>query len=127
MEVERLGWLGVRTERFDETVRFFEEVLGLRSLLREPGRAMFEVGNGDPVDVFDANHARYAHFTTGPVVGFTVADVARARRELEAAGVEGIGPVLEGLGFRWAHFVGPDGNVYELQQRLADDGGRPAS
>jgi hypothetical protein len=29
MEVTGLGWLGVRTERFEETVRFFRDVMGL--------------------------------------------------------------------------------------------------
>ena len=35
-------------------------------------------------------------------------------RELEAAGIE-VNPVQHGDGFMWAHFRGPDGNLYELQ------------
>ena len=117
MIVERLGWLGVRTERFDQTVDFFERKLGMAVRLREPGRVMLSLANGDPVDVWGAGAKANRHFTTGPVVGFVVQDVVVARRELDGAGVEVIGPVQEGFGFMWAHFRGPDGNVYELQQR----------
>ena len=118
MEIRRLGWLGIRTGRFEETVGFLETALGLRLELREPGRAMFLLPNGDPIDVFDETDERYTDFTTGPVVGFLVGDVASARAELEAAGAEWVGPVQRGQGFAWAHFRGPDGNLYELQGRL---------
>ncbi len=96
----------------------FQRGLGLRLELRESGRAMFVFPNGDPVDVFDTGDERYAHFTTGPVVGFLVDDVESAREELEATGVW-VGPVQRGQGFVWAHFRGPDGTLYELQGREA--------
>jgi catechol 2,3-dioxygenase-like lactoylglutathione lyase family enzyme len=121
MEVRRLGWLGIRTARFDEMVRFLETALGLRVELRQPGRVLFLLPNDDPIDVFDEADERYQHFTTGPVVGFVVDDVARAREELAAIGTW-VGPVQQGEGFAWAHFRGPDGNLYELQGRAAGDG-----
>jgi catechol 2,3-dioxygenase-like lactoylglutathione lyase family enzyme len=117
MEVQRLGWLGIRTAKFDETVSFLEKTLDLRLELREPGRALFLLANGDPVDVFDEADERYAHFTTGPVAGFLVDDVGRAREEVASSGVW-VGPLQQGEGFAWAHFRGPDGNLYELQGRL---------
>ncbi|MGQ0668776.1 MAG: VOC family protein [Actinomycetota bacterium] len=115
MEIRRLGWLGVRTERFDEMVTFLREILGLSLELEQPGRAMFRLSNGDPIDVFDAGLEQYSHFTTGPVVGFVVDDVEASRSELEAAGGELVGPLQRGDGFVWAHFRAPDGNLYELQ------------
>lgn len=115
MEIKRLSWLGIRTERFEEMTAFLEGALGLRKEIAEPGRAMFRLPVGDPVDVFDASDERYLHFTTGPVVGFLVDDVEAASAELEAAGGELIGPVQRGDGFMWAHFRAPDGNLYELQ------------
>ena len=114
MEIKRLSWLGIRTERFDEMTAFLERALGLRKEIAEPGRAMFRLPTGDPIDVFAAEDERYLHFTTGPVVGFLVDDVDAASAELEATGVE-IGPVQRGDGFAWAHFRAPDGNLYELQ------------
>lgn len=94
-----------------------EKTLGLPLALREPGRAMFLLSNGDPIDVFDEADERYGHFTTGPVVGFLVPDVARARDEVVSSGAW-VGPLQRGEGFEWAHFLGPDGNLYEIQGRL---------
>lgn len=114
MHVKRLGWLGVRTEGFDDMVGMLRDVMGLSLELEEPGRAMFKLPNGDPVDVFHTGVERYRNFTTGPVVGFVVDDVERGIRELAEAGVE-VYDVQRGDGFMWAHFRGPDGNLYELQ------------
>lgn len=114
MHVKRLGWLGVRTEGFDDMVGMLRDVMGLSLELEEPGRAMFKLPNGDPVDVFHTSVERYRNFTTGPVVGFVVDDVERGIRELAEAGVE-VYDVQRGDGFMWAHFRGPDGNLYELQ------------
>jgi predicted enzyme related to lactoylglutathione lyase len=115
MEVQRLSWLGIRTEKFEKMTDFLEQALGLRKEIVEAGRVMFRLPIGDPVDVFDAGDERYLHFTTGPVVGFLVDDVEAARAELKAAGGQLIGPVHRGNGFMWAHFRAPDGNLYELQ------------
>jgi predicted enzyme related to lactoylglutathione lyase len=115
VEVKRLSWLGIRTEKFEEMTDFLEGALGLRKEISEPGRVMFRLPIGDPVDVFDSGDERYLHFTTGPVVGFLVDDVEAASSELEAAGGELVGPVHRGDGFMWAHFRAPDGNLYELQ------------
>jgi len=57
----------------------------------------------------------HEHFTTGPVAGFLVEDVEGARAELEKAGISFIGPVHRyDEHSAWSHFVGPDGNVYEI-------------
>ena len=115
MNVRGLIWLGTRTERFDETAEFFGSVLNLRALHREPDFAVFETLNGDKVEVFGPSDRDHEHFATGPVAGLGVDDVGEARAEMEASGVEFIGPVR-----RWedggssAHFRGPDGNVYEI-------------
>ena len=125
MKAQGLVWLGVRTAGFDETVAFFGGVLGLRPLHEEPDFAVFEAENGDKVEVFGPNDTEHRHFETGPVAGFGVDDVERARAEMEAAGVEFIGPVR-----RWedggssAHFRGPDGNVYEVTGPSARPPGR---
>jgi catechol 2,3-dioxygenase-like lactoylglutathione lyase family enzyme len=121
MEIRRLSWLGIRTEKLDELARLFEETLGLKKGIEQPGRVMFELPNGDPIDIFSADDPRYGHFTTGPVVGFLVDDVEVARDELITAGVEEVGRLMRGDGFVWAHFRGPDGNLYELQAREPND------
>ena len=62
------------------------------------------------VEVFAADTPGKEHFTTGPVVGFAVRDLTAAVAELRAAGVRLVGPPRDTS----QHFVGPDGNVYEL-------------
>ncbi len=115
MKAQGLSWLGTRTRRFDETVRFFGGTLGLRVEHEEPDFAVFRLPNGDTVEVFGPGDRDHEHFATGPVVGFLVDDVEAARSELEGAGIPFIGPVhTHEDGGSWSHFVGPDGNIYEL-------------
>jgi len=116
MEVHGIAWLGVRTERFEEMADFLGRQLGLRKENGPPGTAVFKLLNGDTVEVFEADEPGHAHFTTGPVAGFLVDDVAVARAELEREGIEFLGPTGVGGGLAWAHFRGPDGNVYELTE-----------
>ena len=40
-----------------------------------------------------------------------------SRAEMEAAGVEFLGPIQQSEGAAWSHFRGPDDNVYEVVGR----------
>jgi predicted enzyme related to lactoylglutathione lyase len=113
MKVSALTWAGTRTDRFDATVRFFEEVMGIELEETQAGFASFRTQEGDKFEVFgpeDTDH----DFMTCPVVGFGVDDIESARAELEGAGVEFIGPTQREGDHAWAHFRGPDGHVYEI-------------
>jgi len=110
MDVRRLGWVGTRTDRGEELARFYGEVLGLPLVHSEPDFWVFELPDGNHVEVFGPEAPDHDHFTTGPVTGFAVADLPAAVAELRAAGVELLGKP----GPTWQHFRGPDGNVYEL-------------
>src|ERR687885_819657 len=110
LNVQSIAWLGVRTERYTETVDFFGRVLGLRQEEHAPGIAVFKLPSGDTIEVFEPDEPDHAHFTTGPVAGFLVSDVEEARAALEGEGVELLGPVGRGAGMAWLHFRGPDGN-----------------
>lgn len=115
MKAKGLVWVGTRTRKFDDTVRFVGEILGLRMEHEEPDFAVFRLPNGDKVEVFGPGDRDHEHFTTGPVVGFLVDDVTEARADLEQAGITFIGRVHEAEdGGSWSHFTGPDGNVYEI-------------
>ena len=115
MEIQGIAWLGTRTTEFKATARFFGETMGLPAEHEEPDFAVFRLPNGDKVEVFGPSDRAHEHFTTGPVAGFLVEDVKGARAELEEAGISFIGPVHHyDESSAWSHFVGPDGNVYEL-------------
>ncbi|HEX6237239.1 MAG TPA: VOC family protein [Acidimicrobiales bacterium] len=119
MHVRGISWVGTRTDRWSETVEMFEGRLGLRRQHDRPGIAVFQLDNGDTVEVFTADEPDHVHFTTGPVVGFAVDDIESARDELEATGIEVLGPIQRGGGLAWLHFRGSDGNVWELTTREA--------
>ena len=114
MEVIGLSWVGTRTERFEETTRFFGEVMGIERDDEQPGFVSFKTPRGDKVEVFDTDESGHDFMTTGPAVGFAVTDIDGARSELEAAEIEFMEPTQREGDFRWAHFRGPDGNIYEI-------------
>ena len=114
MEVTGLSWVGTRTERFEETARFFGEVMGIERDEEQPGFVSFKTPRGDKVEVFDTDESEHGFMTTGPAVGFAVTDIDDARSELEAAGIEFMEPTQRQGDFQWAHFRGPDGNIYEI-------------
>lgn len=119
MNVKALAWLGIRTEKFEEMVRLFRNVMNLVVESEEPDYVVFRLPDGALVEVFGPRCRYNTHFTTGPVVGFLVDDAESAAAELQAAGVELIGPTRHwSPDYASQHFRGPDGRVYEVTQDL---------
>jgi catechol 2,3-dioxygenase-like lactoylglutathione lyase family enzyme len=117
VDIIKLAWVGTRTENAEPTVAFFRDVLGLRLELDQPGFWMLKLPDGGKVEVFGPDTDINRHFTTGPVAGFLVDDVASATAELRSARVEIVfGPVEDEHGNAWVHFRAPDGNIYEFTQ-----------
>ena len=117
MKIIKLGWVGTRTERAEQTVAFFRGVLGLRPELQQQGFWVFKLPDGSKVEVFGPDSPTNRHFTTGPVAGFLVDDVQGAAAELRSAGVEILlESGVDASGNGWVHFRAPDGNIYELTQ-----------
>ena len=117
MEVKGLGWLGIRTERFEETAQFFRDVMGLEVTRQERDVVGFGFPDGTEMEVWRPEYEFHAFFGTGPVVGFRVYDVDEARAKLVAEDVEFLTPIQRSKGAAWTHFRGPDGNVYEIISR----------
>jgi len=81
MKAFRLDRLGIPTERFEPTVAFFRDVMGLEVERLEEDFAILCLLGGEVVEVFGPSRARQEQFATGPVVGFRVEEVrGRARR-----------------------------------------------
>jgi catechol 2,3-dioxygenase-like lactoylglutathione lyase family enzyme len=125
VELQGIVWVATRTPRFAEMHAFVADVLGLESAYEEDGFALFTFANGDTFEVTGPASPVYrdppldAHPDgrgPAPMAAFQVDDVDAARAELEAKGVEFIGPVHSDpfSGNRWSHFRAPDGYVYEL-------------
>jgi hypothetical protein len=114
MKIKELVWIGTRTEHFGAMLDFCQNVMGLTPAFIEPGFAALDMPNGDRFEIFGADSPDNT-FYTHPVVGFLVDDIAAARAEMEAYGIEFIDPIhTEEDGNAWTHFRAPDGFVYSL-------------
>ena len=122
MSVQGLGWLGVRTDRFGETVSLYRDVLGLEPFHSEEASVRFRLGDGTELHVYGPADDDHAFFGTAPVVGLAVEDAGAARAQLEAAGITFLTELERDGNAAWCHFRGPDGNVYEI---ISGAGGPP--
>ena len=64
MEVTGLGWSGTRTDRAEALAWFYEQVLGLRLIHTEPHFWVFQLPDGNHVEVFGQQYPGKEHFTT---------------------------------------------------------------
>ncbi len=69
MHITGIGWAGTRTAAAEELATFYQEVLTLPLVHKEPGFWVFELPNGRHVEVFAEETRGKEHFSTGPVVG----------------------------------------------------------
>ena len=114
MNIKGLIWLGTRTSKFEAMLNLYQNVMGLKVTHQEPGFVVMDLPNGDRVELF-GDESQYNTFFTHPVAGFLVEDITSARAEMEAQGVEFIGPIeWADDGNAWSHFRAPDGFIYEL-------------
>ena len=91
--------------------RFVEETLGLTRVDTSGVDAeMFELPDGARFAVADE---REPGAGTSRTIGFLVSDIEAAAAELGAAGTE-LGEIEQNDRQRYAHFVAPDGALYEL-------------
>jgi predicted enzyme related to lactoylglutathione lyase len=114
MQVKGLAWLGLRTAQFDEINTFFRDVMGIQTIRDEPEITGFQMTDGTQMELYRPEEAFHAFFTTGPVAAFLVDDVDVARKTMEAAGIEFIGPIQRAGKTSWNHFRAPDGTVFEI-------------
>lgn len=114
---QSLVWLGVRTKRFREMRKFYENILKLKLVHKENGFRAYDLPNGDRIELFTESYKSHKFFKSGPVVGFLVDKINETRAEMEKKGIKFIGPIHSGSTNDWSHFYGPDGNVYEITTR----------
>ena len=119
LRITGVDFIAIPAADFDESVRFYGEVLGLPEVKRW-GRAPgveFQAGNLTiAVMQSDAFGQEFNRGST--LIAFQVADVAATRGRLEQAGVEFHAAFDSGVCHQ-AHFHDPDGNPLLLHQRYA--------
>ena len=120
MSILGFAFVGVRTERFAEVRAFYRDVLGMSMIKDEPHTAWFVTPAGDEVHVYGPDDVDHEFFLQGPVVGLRMDDFAATRATMIAAGIRFLGEPQTDSGVIWNHYIGPDGNVYEIMQRPGD-------
>ena len=110
MDVLGLTFVGTRTPAAGAMTDFARDVLGLLPVTTD-GVSFFALPDGSTFAVQETDE------DAERTVGFLVADVDAAVRELRAAGVETDEPDETEV-HRYVHFRAPDGRLYELVQEL---------
>lgn len=109
-----IGFVGFRTDRFEEMVGLFRDLIGLEVVHEAPGATWFRLGADAQLHVYADTDPDHAFFTTGPVVGLRVDDVDATRALLEAEGLEMLTEIERTADAAWCHFRSSDGTVLEI-------------
>jgi catechol 2,3-dioxygenase-like lactoylglutathione lyase family enzyme len=114
MTVLKVDFVGIRSDRLDETVALFRDVLGVSVNRQTDDQVSFKLADGTVLELYGPANDFHSFFTTGPVVAFRVDNFDVTRRAMLAAGVKFIGDLQHADGVSWQHFYCPDGTVLEI-------------
>jgi len=113
VEILALVFAGTATDRRSAMAQFAEATLGLRRVpVGGVSADMFVLPDGAR---FAVAGPREDGRRTSRTIGFLVADLDSAVAELRAAGIDVDEPAQNDR-HRYAHFIAPDGELYELVQ-----------
>ena len=117
MHVERVDFVGFLTHDIQRAKRFYTETLGLE--IETEGENDMELRAGQvTLDIFFGESIGQPFAPSPAGLALRVDDVAGAREELEAKGVEFVGETIETSVCRQAWFKDPDGNSLMLHRRF---------
>ena len=116
--VERADFVSVPVQDMERAKRFYSETLGMRSPNLDEGWPEFELGNVslylvEPTRFGEEFKPHRAH------IALRVPDVEAARAELEQAGIEFPGEILDTGVCHMAFFSDSEGNALMLHRRYA--------
>ncbi len=116
MQIQGLVFAGTATPHRAAMTAFVTDVLGLAPTSSDADHAdMFTLPDGSG---FAVSGEREPGGGTSRTVGFLVADLDAAVAELRSHGTT-VDEPDGNEAYRYAHFVAPDGDLYELVQRVA--------
>jgi catechol 2,3-dioxygenase-like lactoylglutathione lyase family enzyme len=119
MNVTGVDFAVVPTRNIDAAREFYGDVLGLPCSVQYGQMPGFEYETGTlTLAVLDADAFGMEFKNSGPIA-LRVDDVAAARAELEAHGVEFQGDIVDSGVCHQAYFADPDGNPLILHHRYA--------
>ena len=126
MQVERVDFVSFLTQDIPRAKHFYSEILGLE--IESEGEHDMEFRAGQvTLDIFNPASQGQPFAPSPAGLALRVPDVAAARTELEAKGVEFEGDIVHTSVCDMTFFRDPDGNALILHRRFApfQDGRRP--
>jgi catechol 2,3-dioxygenase-like lactoylglutathione lyase family enzyme len=118
MDVEKVDFVSVLTRDIARAKRFYSETLGLR--IESEGESDLEFTLGQvTLDVFDPSSIGQLFAPSPAGIAIRVPDVAAARTDLEAKGVQFDGEIVHTSVCDMTFFKDPDGNALILHRRFA--------
>jgi len=118
MRVEEVDFVSVLTQDIARAKQFYAETLGLPIETESENDMEFTLGQVT-LDVFDPSSLGQEFAPSPAGIAIRVPNVAAARAELEAKGVQFDGEVLDTGVCHFAFFKDPDGNRLMLHRRYA--------
>ena len=86
MTILKIGFVGIRSDRLQETVALFRDVIGVPVTRQTNDLVGFRLADGTVLELYGPGDEFHAFFTTGPVVAFRVDDFDETRRAIEGSG-----------------------------------------
>jgi predicted enzyme related to lactoylglutathione lyase len=118
MKVERADFVSIPIQDVERAKHFYGEILELEHERDTPGGAEYRAGQVT-LALWDPTVVGREFKPTPNELALRVADVAAARAELEARGVEFRGETIDTSVCHMAFFSDPDGNALMLHRRYA--------
>ena len=118
MDVETVDFVSVLTQDIPRAKRFYGETLGLPIETEGENDLEFTLGQVT-LDVFNPASVGQEFAPSPAGIAIRVPDVAAARAELEAKGVQFDGEIVDTGVCHFAFFEEPDGNKLMLHRRYA--------
>ena len=116
-------WIGVVADDLNAQTDYYAGILGLPVLERGEGYAMIDMGGPNRLEILKRDPSLPQYAVRRFQVGFRVEDIQSARAELLAKGVKPVTEILGGAdsGAFWCYFEDPEGNLFEITQKLPRD------
>ena len=118
MEVEKVDFVSVLTQSIPRAKKFYGETLGLPIETESDNDMEFRLGQVT-LDVFNPASVGQQFAPSPAGIAIRVPDVAAARADLEAKGVQFDGEIVDTGVCHFAFFKDPDGNQLMLHRRYA--------
>ncbi len=115
--ISGIAFIGVPATDFEETTKFFEEILRITRIPNSScEHAVFRLPGGELLEIFGPDN-EYDFYHPCPLVGFRVNDIRSVRETLQARGVTFVNEIDEHPnGGAWCDFRDNERTVYSLAQ-----------